>query len=168
MSYFSEWNKKIEDNHDEKQYNDFVKKYYETEQSAYDLILKSYPENLLRGKAKDIAETLGYASDEMLLFVGFLEGINPALKEEIDLDKVDEDTELDLEVDFETLLYKMHEAQAPWLFDLNSWENVFDTEKKEAIGHQYRVDNIAVSDKIGRNEPCFCGSGKKYKKCHGK
>jgi len=22
--------------------------------------------------------------------------------------------------------------------------------------------------KIGRNEPCFCGSGKKYKQCHGK
>jgi preprotein translocase subunit SecA len=20
---------------------------------------------------------------------------------------------------------------------------------------------------IGRNDPCFCGSGKKYKKCHG-
>ena len=25
----------------------------------------------------------------------------------------------------------------------------------------------AVSDKIGRNEPCPCGSGKKYKRCHG-
>lgn len=25
----------------------------------------------------------------------------------------------------------------------------------------------AVSDKIGRNDPCPCGSGKKYKKCHG-
>jgi preprotein translocase subunit SecA len=24
----------------------------------------------------------------------------------------------------------------------------------------------AVSDKIGRNDPCPCGSGKKYKKCH--
>jgi preprotein translocase subunit SecA len=23
------------------------------------------------------------------------------------------------------------------------------------------------SPKIGRNDPCFCGSGKKYKKCHG-
>ena len=23
------------------------------------------------------------------------------------------------------------------------------------------------SDKIGRNDPCWCGSGKKYKKCHG-
>lgn len=25
-----------------------------------------------------------------------------------------------------------------------------------------------VEDKIGRNEPCPCGSGKKYKKCCGK
>ena len=22
--------------------------------------------------------------------------------------------------------------------------------------------------KLGRNEPCYCGSGKKYKQCHGK
>ncbi len=22
--------------------------------------------------------------------------------------------------------------------------------------------------KIGRNEPCFCGSGKKFKLCHGR
>jgi preprotein translocase subunit SecA len=22
-------------------------------------------------------------------------------------------------------------------------------------------------DKIGRNDPCWCGSGKKYKRCHG-
>jgi preprotein translocase subunit SecA len=21
--------------------------------------------------------------------------------------------------------------------------------------------------KVGRNDPCWCGSGKKYKKCHG-
>lgn len=27
--------------------------------------------------------------------------------------------------------------------------------------------NLA-GDKIGRNDPCYCGSGKKYKKCHGK
>jgi preprotein translocase subunit SecA len=25
----------------------------------------------------------------------------------------------------------------------------------------------AASDKIGRNDPCPCGSGKKYKRCHG-
>lgn len=26
----------------------------------------------------------------------------------------------------------------------------------------------ATSDRVGRNDPCPCGSGKKYKKCHGK
>jgi preprotein translocase subunit SecA len=26
---------------------------------------------------------------------------------------------------------------------------------------------IRVTDKVGRNDPCPCGSGKKYKKCHG-
>jgi preprotein translocase subunit SecA len=38
-----------------------------------------------------------------------------------------------------------------------------------------RADNQATAQpyqrqqkKIGRNEPCFCGSGKKYKQCHGK
>ncbi|MCB0991802.1 MAG: SEC-C domain-containing protein, partial [Acidimicrobiales bacterium] len=23
-------------------------------------------------------------------------------------------------------------------------------------------------EKIGRNDPCYCGSGKKFKQCHGK
>jgi preprotein translocase subunit SecA len=26
---------------------------------------------------------------------------------------------------------------------------------------------VAVGAKVGRNDPCPCGSGKKYKKCHG-
>ncbi len=35
---------------------------------------------------------------------------------------------------------------------------------------QKKSDNktfVRDQDKIGRNEPCPCGSGKKYKKCHG-
>ena len=28
------------------------------------------------------------------------------------------------------------------------------------------VPRTATGEKIGRNDPCFCGSGKKYKKCH--
>jgi preprotein translocase subunit SecA len=27
---------------------------------------------------------------------------------------------------------------------------------------------IQVGEKIGRNDPCPCGSGKKYKQCHGR
>jgi preprotein translocase subunit SecA len=29
---------------------------------------------------------------------------------------------------------------------------------------QRRVDE---TEQIGRNDPCWCGSGKKFKKCHG-
>ena len=31
-----------------------------------------------------------------------------------------------------------------------------------------KTQPVRVEQKIGRNEPCPCGSGKKYKKCHGR
>ncbi len=31
-----------------------------------------------------------------------------------------------------------------------------------------RIQSESVNKKIGRNDPCWCGSGKKYKKCHGR
>jgi uncharacterized protein YecA (UPF0149 family) len=30
-----------------------------------------------------------------------------------------------------------------------------------------RQGTVVAGEKVGRNEPCPCGSGKKYKKCHG-
>lgn len=33
--------------------------------------------------------------------------------------------------------------------------------------HSGEHENLAPSPKPGRNQPCWCGSGKKYKKCHG-
>lgn len=32
---------------------------------------------------------------------------------------------------------------------------------------QQRVEPVRVEKKVGRNDPCPCGSGKKYKQCHG-
>jgi len=46
--------------------------------------------------------------------------------------------------------------------------NIFnELQRSEPIGsHYYRSKPVTV-EKIGRNDPCPCGSGKKYKKCHG-
>ena len=33
---------------------------------------------------------------------------------------------------------------------------------------QKKAEPVRVEKKIGRNDPCPCGSGKKYKQCHGK
>ena len=32
---------------------------------------------------------------------------------------------------------------------------------------QVKAQPVRTEKKVGRNEPCPCGSGKKYKKCHG-
>jgi preprotein translocase subunit SecA len=37
-----------------------------------------------------------------------------------------------------------------------------------AAGQQARPGHTPTGQKIGRNDPCWCGSGLKYKKCHGR
>ena len=41
-------------------------------------------------------------------------------------------------------------------------------EQQEAPAQREKLEPVKVGDKIGRNDPCPCGSGKKYKNCHGK
>ena len=37
--------------------------------------------------------------------------------------------------------------------------------KKDKSKKEKKLSNKVNTDKIGRNDPCPCGSGKKYKKC---
>jgi preprotein translocase subunit SecA len=51
--------------------------------------------------------------------------------------------------------------------------NIQRKKEKELAALQFGGDDsggpktVAVGAKVGRNDPCPCGSGKKYKKCHG-
>jgi preprotein translocase subunit SecA len=40
--------------------------------------------------------------------------------------------------------------------------------KPAAQQQKESISSGSINKKIGRNDPCWCGSGKKYKKCHGK
>ena len=47
-------------------------------------------------------------------------------------------------------------------------EMTFQGTADPTSGGDFRVDTVKGSGpKVGRNDPCPCGSGKKYKKCHG-
>jgi preprotein translocase subunit SecA len=37
-----------------------------------------------------------------------------------------------------------------------------------SAGERSRPQPVRVEKKVGRNDPCPCGSGKKYKHCHGR
>ena len=79
------------------------------------------------------------------------------------------DTEIDLDVDFEKLYFNMHKADADYLWSLEEWNEVLPEERRKEIYDDYRRSRtVHVEKKPGRNDPCPCGSGKKYKNCCGK
>ena len=41
-------------------------------------------------------------------------------------------------------------------------------ENNNSINKETSEPRRIITKKIGRNEPCPCGSGKKYKQCHGR
>ncbi len=170
MSYYSEWNKKSEDTSDPKAYEAYIEHYYTLERDAYRVLLADHVGEKTQEQdksAKEWAETLGFGK-EMDIFVGFLEGMQTSVRQPLNLEELTDETTLHFDIDYEKLLYNMHDAKAAWLFNLPEWEQVLSAEDRERIVKEFRKDHIAHSEKIGRNDPCPCGSGKKYKKCHGK
>ena len=63
---------------------------------------------------------------------------------------------------FETLLFKVKSDTIKFLINLK-----VVVEKEEGIKQQKKIP-VEKKQKISRNAPCTCGSGKKYKHCHGK
>ena len=62
----------------------------------------------------------------------------------------------------------MVQCNAEWLYTLPQWDAIFTKEKQEELYKKEKSSHTIVKPpKIGRNDPCPCGSGKKYKKCCG-
>jgi uncharacterized protein YchJ len=99
--------------------------------------------------------------------MGFLDGINTSLNTSLDLEALSEDSDISLSINLEKLFYNMMEAKAHWLYGLKEWEDRLSADERNRIRKQFNEDHRAVSNKVGRNDPCPCGSGKKYKKCCG-
>lgn len=138
--------------------------YFEKEKEIYKQLLKD-PDTEVKGTVKELADK--YKIDIMTM-TGFLDGINDSLKEPNPIEEMEEDTEVSLAFDKELLYKNMVGAQADWLYGLEEWNDIFDEEKrKELYKEQKRSTTIVKGEKIGRNDPCPCGSGKKYKKCCG-
>ena len=73
----------------------------------------------------------------------------------------------------EALERKRREEQARRAMEFQHAEaSAMDAESEEDVGEapEQAVPETFVREgrKVGRNEPCPCGSGKKYKQCHGK
>lgn len=139
-------------------------KYFEEEKVIYEQLLAE-PTTVVTGTVKELAEKYNM---ELNYMVGFLDGINESLKNPNPIEEMDADTRVTLDIDLEKLYYNMVEAKADWLYELPAWDNLLTEERrKELYREQKKSGTVIKEKKIGRNDPCPCGSGKKYKKCCG-
>ncbi len=139
--------------------------YFMKEKEVYKQLLAN-PDEEVRGTVKDLADK--YKLDLMFM-TGFLDGINDSLKEPNPIETMEEDTEVNLVFDKELLYKNMVAAEAEWLYGLPEWEAIFDEEtRKRLYKEQKSSTTIVKEERVYPNDPCPCGSGKKYKKCCGK
>ena len=84
------------------------------------------------------------------------------------VDELEEDSQVALGYDPEKLYMNMVDCNAEWLYTLPQWDKILTPERrKELYKIQKSSKTIVKPPKVGRNDPCPCGSGKKYKKCCG-
>ena len=150
---------------DRAQLEKFWTNYFLIEKGIYEKLL-SNPNEVVKGTVKELAEKYDV---EVMTMVGFLDGINDSLKIQNPIEEMDENTEVNLGFDLETLYKNMVDAKADWLYELPQWNSIFSEEKrKELYLEQKKSGTVVKGPKIGRNDPCPCGSGKKYKNCCGR
>ena len=139
--------------------------YFEKEKEIYAQLLKN-PDEVVKGTVKELAEK--YDVDIMTM-TGFLDGIDESLVESNPIEEMEEDTVVTLAYDKELLYKNMVDAKADWLYNLPMWDEIFTEEQKKTLYmEQKKSGTVIKGKKIGRNDPCPCGSGKKYKYCCGK
>ena len=141
------------------------KEYFDKETEIYAELLKN-PDEEVKGTVKELAEKYGV---DIMTMTGFLDGINDSLKVANPIEEMDEDTEVSLAFEKELLYKNMVAAGADWLYGLSEWEAIFDEDTRKALYREQKSSTTIVKpDKVYPNDPCPCGSGKKYKKCCGK
>jgi hypothetical protein len=163
MNLYEQWQNLINNQTDES-FPDFWEKYSSTELKIYTDILAHHNEEP-SGTFQELIEK--YEADP-IIFMGFLDGINTSLKKEQELENYDEKSTIKLTIDFEKLFYNMLVAEADYLYTIPAWEDVLSEEKRDEIVKTFKKSRTVTKEREpGRNDPCPCGSGKKYKKCCG-
>ena len=164
MTLFEQWKDLIE-NQTEETFRDFWEEYSGAETKIYSDILDK-PEEKMTGTLGELAAKYKVRP---VIFMGFLDGINSSLKKGNDFENFDENSEVEVEIVPETLFYNMLVAEADYLYGLPQWMDILGEDKIKELTKKFKKSKTVVKGKkIGRNDPCPCGSGKKYKHCCGR
>lgn len=139
--------------------------YFQEEKEIYAQLLKN-PEEVVTGTVRELADKYQVS---LMTMTGFLDGINDSLTEPNPIEEMEEDTQVSLGFEKDRLYKNMVAADADWLYNLEEWQDIFDEDTRKALYKEQKASSTIVKEaKVYPNDPCPCGSGKKYKKCCGR
>lgn len=166
MSLLQTWRDKAYDqNADKGALQRFWQNYFLLEKGIYEQLLTN-PDEEVKGTVKELADKYNI---DVFAMTGFLDGINDSLKVPNPIEEMEEDTVVSLAFDKELLYKNMVDAKAEWLYELPMWDEIFTPEKKKELYlEQKKSGTVVKPKKVFPNDPCPCGSGKKYKNCCGR
>ncbi len=160
-----QWQKLIS-NQTKDTFDEFWEEYSGAETKIYSDIL-DHPDEKMTGTIGELSEKYDVRP---VIFMGFLDGVNESIVTPNELEDMGEDSEVEVEIIPEKLFFNMLKAEADYLYSLDQWNDVLGEEKMVQIAKEYKQSRTVrrATPKIGRNDPCPCGSGKKYKHCCGR
>lgn len=162
---FEAWRSMSENHQSEEVEVKFWEAFLKDETTIYDEVLREKTQ-IIAGKLSDLASQYKTTPE---FFMGFLDGINESIEMPLELEKIEKDTQISIKIDWEKLYFNMVNVEAHWLYGLKGWEDILPEDLRKKIQKEFKKTKIVVKEeKIKRNDPCPCGSGKKYKKCCGK
>lgn len=168
MTLFELWNNYGEDAKERsvEEYKKVVENYLGRERDVYAYLL-SHTDEIVEGTIAELGKRFNMDEVE---FLGFVDGINTSLVNgEYDLTNFTGESSVRLEFDLKKLYWNMLDAKAEWLYNLPQWKDLLTDIERATIKREYnKSKTIVKAKKVGRNEPCPCGSGKKYKNCCGR
>lgn len=166
MALLDQWrNKAYNEKADKAELQKLWTEYFSEERDIYAELLKA-PDETVEGTVKELAEKYDVS---IMTMTGFLDGINDSLVNKNPIEEMEEDTRVNLGFDKELLYKNMVAAGADWLYELEEWKAIFDDEKRKQLYKTQKSSTTVVKgDRVYPNDPCPCGSGKKYKKCCGR
>jgi preprotein translocase subunit SecA len=164
MSLYKAWTDMVVDYVKNQGEAAFWREYGTIEKRIYSNLLANYNKPF-NGTVGELAEKFETTTE---FFMGFIDGVNDSLVEPFELEKIEDNTVLEFNVNFEKLYFNMLDAKADYLYALPQWDGIFSPEKRKEIQKLWKDSKtVTNTTRVGRNDPCPCGSGKKYKKCCG-
>ena len=166
MSLLTTWRSEAyETQRDQRAEQLFWVNHFAQEKEVYEQILADYGTPVIG----TVAELAAKYDMDLLHFTGVLDGINTSLKVANPVEEMTGETVVSLDYEPETLYKNMVACRADWLYELPQWDAIRTKERrKELFLEEKKSHTVIKAKKVGRNDPCPCGSGKKYKNCCGR